>query len=146
MAESDVQGALLAAADTFLTVGTGKLSAGSVSWPNIEFDPAGNAIWAAVHYVPNDPEPITLGELGQDRGTGFLQIDFCVPINTGSVALRAWENAARAYFPAGRTFAQAGQAVRVVSSGMSQLRIVDNWAKKSFTIRYRFEIQRAALP
>lgn len=141
MAISDIEGALFKGVSDFLVANA--LAATSIAWPNVDFDPAGKAIWAQVSHVPNEPAPVTLGDGGQDRGTGFVQVDFNVPWNTGLATLRSWENLARSAFPAGKTFSQNGQFVRVVQSGMGQIRKIDNWARRSFTIRYRFEINRS---
>lgn len=101
MADTDAEKALLIAAETFLEANgfTGK-----ISWENDGFDPSGKTQWASVFFVPNDPEPVTLGVQGSDRQTGFLQIDVNVPQNTGSAAMRDWQNAGRAEFVAGKSY------------------------------------------
>lgn len=145
MADADAQGALLSAAYTFLTTGANALGASDISWPNVAFDSAGKSLWASVHFVPNDPTPVSLGNQGLDRGTGFMQIDLNVPVNTGDVTLRAMENKGRAFFIVGKTFTQSGQAVRVISCGMSPGRIVDNFWRKHLTIAYRTDFTRTSI-
>lgn len=140
MAIADAQGALFTGAKTFLT-GEG-LAAGSIAWPNAKFNPEGKNVWAEIHYVPNPLVPVSAGGEGVDRGTGFLQIGVAVPVNTEDGTLRTWENAAYNFFPPGKTFTQNGQVVQVTSFSGSQIRKVDNWCKKSFTIVYRFDINR----
>ena len=81
MAISDIEGALFKGVSDFLIANT--LTAADIAWPNTDFDPAGKALWAQVSIVPNEPVPVSLGDGGQDRGTGFVQIDFNVPWNTG---------------------------------------------------------------
>jgi len=141
MADSDTIGALMVAANSFLT--DNGLAAEAIAWPNKAFDPAGKALWARVSHVPNAPTVATLGIGGRDRGTGFLQIDLNVPENAGDGTFRDWENYAREYFVAGGTFTRSGQTVRVISCAMSQGRTVDNWFRKSITVVYRSDFTRA---
>jgi len=118
---------------------------GAIKWENAKFDPSGKTKWASVFFVPNEPVPVTLGEQGTDRQTGFLQIDFNVPQDTGTGAMRAWANAARQTFVAGKSFTENGQIVIVMSAGTGPGRNVDNWFRKSVTIAFRTDFQRASL-
>tara|TARA_R110002020_G_scaffold472424_2_gene700439 strand:- start:969 stop:1397 length:429 start_codon:yes stop_codon:yes gene_type:complete len=142
MADTDAEVALLIAAKTFLEANgfTGK-----IGWENDSFEPFGKTQWASVFFVPNQPEPVTLGVQGSDRQTGFLQIDLNVPQDTGSGAMRAWQDAARQDFVAGKTFTEAGQAVVIVSTGWTQGRNVDNWFRKSLTVVFRTDFTRATI-
>lgn len=145
MAISDVEGALFQAASDFLTANG--IVASRIVWPNDNKDPAGMALWAKVSLMPGEVTPITLGDNGIDRGSGILQIDFSQPwgLETAISTFRSLEDAAYSAFPAGKSFSQSGQNVRVVRSEAGQVRKVDNWIRKSFTIRYRFEIQRPSI-
>ena len=142
MADTDAEVALLTAAKTFLEANgfTDK-----ISWENAGFDPTEGTQWAIVFFVPNQPEPVTLGVQGSDRQNGFLQIDLNIPQDTGSGAMRAWQNAARQTFVAGKTFTEAGQAVVIVSAGWTQGRNVDNWFRKSLTVVFRTDLTRAII-
>ncbi len=142
MSDSDAEVALLTAAKTLLDAqGFGAVT----QWENDDFDPSGKTKWASVFFVPNQPEPVTLGQQGDDRQTGFVQIDFNIPQNTGSGQMRPWTNAARQAFVAGKTFTENGQIVRVTSAGVTQGRNVDNWFRKSVTIAFRTDLQRASI-
>lgn len=142
MADTDAEVALLTAAKTFLEA---QGFTGAIQWENTEFDPSGQEKWASIFFVPNTPEPVTMGIQGSDRQTGFLQIDLSVPQNTGAGAMRTWQNAARQLFVAGKTFTEAGQIVRVISAGWTPGRPVDNWFRKSLTIAFRTDFQRATI-
>ncbi|MDC1268154.1 DUF4128 domain-containing protein [Gammaproteobacteria bacterium] len=143
MAESDIQGALFVAAETFLAANG--IATSAVAWPNRDFDPAGLALWAAVHYMPNDPVSVTAGSLGRDEETGLIQIDINVPRNTGDSVFRTFRNASRAYFIPGQTFTQNSQDTIIVSCGMSSIRVVDNWFRVSLSIIYRADFYRALI-
>ena len=146
MAESDTQGAILAAVSDFLTAGSPSIAAADIAWENVHFDPAGLPVWARVSFVPNQPGVVTLGSQGLDRGNGFFQIDMNIPVGTGDATLRAWYELARAYFIAGRVFTQTGQSAIVLSCGETPGRMVDNWFRKSITVFYRSDFQRNSIP
>ena len=113
-----------------------------IAWENALFDPIGRELWASVFYVPNTPEGRTIGFEGADDLNGFVQIDLNVAPNTGDAALMAWEEKARIFFHAGRTFTHGGQSVLVLSCGMSQGQIVENFYRKSITIGFRSQLKR----
>lgn len=143
MADSDTIGALLSAANTFLLAEG--LAASDIQWENQVFDAAGKSTWAAVFVVPNTPQTITLGGQGRDRSNGFMQIDINKPQGVGEGPFRAFENAARAYFIAGKAFTLNSQSAIIISCGMGQGRNIDNWYRKSLTIAYRSDFSRAAI-
>jgi len=140
MADTDVEKALLTAAKSFLDANG---FTGAINWENSIFDPAGKSKWASVFFVPNVPDVLTLGTQGDDRMTGFLQIDLNVPQGTGGGSMRPWLDASRQTFVAGKTFTQSGQKVAVISAGWGQGRNVDNWFRKSLTVAFRSDLQRA---
>lgn len=142
MADSDAEIALITAAKTFLEA---QGFTGAINWENAGFDPAGLTKWASVFFVPNTPEPVTLGVNGDDRQTGFLQIDLSIPQGTGSGVMRAWTDASRQTFVAGKTLTESGQIVRIISAGWTAGRNVDNWYRKSLTVAFRTDLQRATI-
>ncbi len=142
MADSDAEKALLTAAKAFLDA---QGFDGNINWENDGFDPSGNSPWASVFFVPNQPDPVTLGVQGSDRQTGFLQIDFNISQGEGSGKMRTWTNAVRQTFVAGKSFTENGQIVIVSSVGYSAGRNVDNWYRKSVTIAFRTDLQRASI-
>lgn len=102
MADSLVEKTLLTEALSFLG-GLG-FAAEDIASENVSFNPEGKPKWAVAHYMPNIPQPTTIGVGGQDRETGVFQIDFNIPQGKGSGQFRDWIDAARAKFVAGATF------------------------------------------
>jgi hypothetical protein len=76
--------------------------------------------WAALLFVPNTPEVETLGSAGQDKVTGFLQLDFNYVLGTGDIDARADYEAIRAAFKAGTRLTYSSQSVMITSCGRSQ--------------------------
>lgn len=157
MDDSNVKAALIAAAVDFLTEVT-EISTESgtysdlptiplehVAWENVNFDQPTSDTWAAVFYVPNIPEGRTVGAGGFDDINGFMQIDLNIPNGSGDGGLNAWENKARKYFVAGRSFHYSGQKVLAIQSGLSQGRNVDNNFKKSLTVFFKAQLKREIL-
>lgn len=154
MSTVNIEKALIAGAQEFLenassidtaagTVsGLPTLPDDSIGWENSLFEPAEKDPWAAVFFVPNDPEGRTVGQRGYDQQTGFLQIDFNVAPDSGNAVHLSWEDKARIFFHAGRVFSYGGQSVLVVSVGMSQGRHVENFYRKSLTVTFRGQIKR----
>jgi hypothetical protein len=157
MNDSNVKKALISAASDFLTVVTeidtesgtvGSLpiiSAANVSWENRKFEPPVTELWSAVFYVPNNPVGRTVGVGGIDEANGFMQIDFSIPTDSGDEQMNDWEDKARVYFVAGRSFLYAGQNVLVISSGMTQGRVIDNNFRKSLTVFFTAQVKRPIL-
>ena len=150
----NVRKALIAAAKAFLTTGdtlntrfgvkTGQptIDASCIGWENRAFDTANKELWCSVFYRPNLPVSRTIGACGQDQYTGFMQIDFNVPPDTGEEVLMSWEQKARFYFFHGQSFQHGGQNVLVTSSGMSQGRHVENNFRKSLTVAFRADVRK----
>lgn len=61
----------------------GKLKPTNVSLPNKEFEPPVDSLWFGLNILDDEPESIGLYNKTQERYTGFLQIDICVPLNVG---------------------------------------------------------------
>lgn len=143
MADSDIKKALKTVAKSFL-IAQG-FAASSIAYENRVFDPSAVQKWASIFIVPSMPSVVTLGTGGLDRQTGFLQIDFNVPQNTGDGAVNSWGDAARAEFIAGKSYTYGGQPVTVISAGLDAGRNVDSWFRVSFTISYRADLIRATI-
>lgn len=141
MADVNIKKALIEAAKFFLTA-QGIDPTNAVQWENVSFDPVGKHLWASVFYVPNTPEAVTLGAGGQDRTTGFLQIDFNIPQGGGDGPFNDIENAIRAEFIAGKVYTKNGVKVTITQAGLGQGRNVDNWFRKSATIVFRADLPR----
>ena len=109
------------------------------------FTPPNGSFWASVFYLPNQPAARTIGVKGINEINGFIQIDFNVNADSGEGELIDWEQKADMYFHAGRSFTYSGQNVLVISSGMSQGRIVDNFYRKSLTVEFRSQLKRSLI-
>lgn len=157
MTDANVRKALIAAASDFLVAnatistsagdltGLPTIDAANIAWENRNFKAFDKGLWTSVFYVPNRPEIRTIGPGGFDEISGFLQIDFNAPPDSGEKALVEWETKGRAYFHGGRFFVNGGQSVLVVSSGMSEGRIAENFYRKSFTVVFRSHLKRVVL-
>ena len=157
MADSNVKKALIAAASDFLTVTTsidtesGTIAdlpiilPANISWENRKFEPPITELWSSVFYVPNNPTGRTVGVGGIDEANGFIQIDLNIPTDSGDEQMNDWEDKARVYFVAGRSFLYAGQSVLVISSGMTQGRVIDNNYRKSLTVFFTAQVKRPIL-
>tara|TARA_A200000159_G_scaffold162979_1_gene188068 strand:- start:22338 stop:22787 length:450 start_codon:yes stop_codon:yes gene_type:complete len=141
--EKKTQAALIDAAKTFLTEGdTPTLPLASIAWENRIFDDSGKNIWSSFKYTPNQPIARTIGNGGFDDLTGFIQIDFNIPTNSGDYVLREWEDKGREFFTSGTRFENGGHSVLVTSAGMSQGRVVENYFRKSLTVGFKSQLKR----
>jgi hypothetical protein len=157
MNDSNVKKALITAASDFLTVVTeintesGTVSdlpiipAANISWENRTFEAPVTELWAAVFYVPNNPVGRTVGVGGIDEANGFMQIDLSIPTDSGDEQMNDWYDKARLYFVAGRSFLFNTQNVLVISSGMTQGRVIDNNYRKSLTVFFTAQVKRPIL-
>lgn len=117
--------------------------------------------WAAVFVVPSQPGVATLGDTGQDRHDGFLQIDLNYPAGSGDVA--AYDKAdeiARRYIAGTRFQApnlgyamvldferdelsiHAPLKVLIRSCGIAPPRDVEIWSRTSMTIYWSAWVSR----
>ena len=157
MSDSNVKKALINSALDFLTVVTdintesGTVSslpiipAANIAWENRKFEPPVSDLWSSVFYVPNNPDGRTIGVGGIDEENGFMQIDFSIPTQSGDESLNDWYDKARIFFVAGRSFQYATQNVLVISSGMTQGRVIDNYFRKSLTVFFKAQVKRTIL-
>jgi hypothetical protein len=119
--------------------------ASKTRWENRNFDPTGFPEWAGFTFVSAEPFVVTLGQGGDDRVTGFVQIDLNTPQNSGDGALDVWVDAFRQAFPAGKPVAYGGSVAFVLNTGVNSGTMFDNWFRKSITITYRADLPRALI-
>ena len=145
--DSNVRGALIDAAQRFLTTGENTVDADAIAWENRTSNASESAsLWVSVFYVPNQPESRTIGLCGRDRVTGFLQIDFNAAQGQGEQELNAWENEGREFFAHGNRFSLENVSVLVTASGMLQGRHVDNHFRRSFQVDFQADLIRKTTP
>lgn len=99
-----------------------------------DFSPPASAPWARVLNVPADKFVRSLGDSGQDNVTGFFQMDFFVPENTGTAGLHGYADTALDYFKNGRRFTYGGQGVKVRRSSLTPIRRDQSSASYGITI------------
>ena len=72
-----------------------------VAFPNEAFTRPEDGYWYELHMIPSVPEQIELGTTGRSRWTGIMQINICVPKDSGTRAINARFNAIAALFRSG---------------------------------------------
>ena len=142
--DSNIEGALMIAAKEFLTEGISPVYAveTAIAWENVKSSAVDFENWSSFFYRPNAPIGATVGRDGIDTQTGFIQIDFNVPTDSGISYLRTWEDKARIFFAAGNNFEHRGYHVTITETGMGQGRIVDNHFRRSLTVNFRAQLKR----
>ncbi|MGI0119688.1 phage tail terminator-like protein [Zooshikella sp. RANM57] len=91
------------------------------AYDNRSFEPEGGQPWAQVFINNNMPDPVTLGDKGENEHTGFLQIDINYPINAGDGDALEKADEITNYFHIGRPFNFEEQSIFIKSSGVNRL-------------------------
>tara|TARA_R110000744_G_scaffold17537_6_gene47444 strand:- start:2283 stop:2741 length:459 start_codon:yes stop_codon:yes gene_type:complete len=151
MSSIQVRRALVDAAENFFAVdsigaltGLPTLDAELVAWENRFFDKGDNPLWASVFYIPNVPSPYSVSKGGLDLLSGYIQIDFNVPLDSGEETMIAWESKAKSFFVPADNLVFEGQGVILTEAGISAGRQVENHYRKSFTVAFRSYLQRTS--
>ena len=131
----DIDGALFGG---YLAMGLGLATAEE----NVKFDPPESADWAAVLIVPAGSGPISLGAAGIDEHTGFMQIDFHVPLRTGRAQLIAYGQAVRDEFIVGKGYTHNGQNVEITRVERSGIDTSEKWARLVMSVFFRAQTIR----
>lgn len=87
---------------------------------NIDFEPQANTPWCEFRFVPNQPEPRTLGDTGEDEFTGVVNVILNYPQNSGIGETMEKADQLKAHFKPGKVFTDDGQSVRVTRCGLSR--------------------------
>ena len=142
MSISNVRKALTSAAkDVLDTIGF----SGATAWENARFDPSDLPKWAKVTFVSVQPFVTTLGAGGDDRVTGYLQVDLNVPQDSSVGDLDSWIESLRAEFVAGKGYPYGGTVTTIINAGPNAGSVFDNWYRKSVTITYRADLPRSII-
>lgn len=107
-------------------------SVGKTAFENQPYDPKGNEKWYAFHFMPNEPDIVTLGLDGQDMFTGIAQIDLHVPLGSGKDTFAEFLAIIRAAFTPSVPLIYESTIVNIRSCGQ----IPGGQAKNS----YRFSV------
>jgi|TARA_R110000744_G_scaffold33341_2_gene77781 hypothetical protein len=118
---------------------------GKIKWENRDFDPTGSPEWAGFQFVSAEPFVVTLGQGGDDRLTGYVQIDLNTTQDSGDGAMDVWIDAFRQQFPAGKPLTYGNSSALVLNTGVNSGTMFDNWFRKSITITYRADLPRALI-
>ncbi len=97
-------------------------------------------LWLKFNIARGNTLPVTLGLMGDDNHTGFMQLDINVPYGTGSGQAVQLAAKVKQFYRAGKRF---GPAV-VASSSVSSGRFVGSWYRVSVTVFYYSRIARLA--
>lgn len=135
MSLADVQYALIdLVSDTLEEIPT--------AYENVKFTPPASSKWARVFFMPNLPSVETLGEVGEDKVDGIVQVDLNYPMDSGDGAARDDFETFRGVFYAGSRPTKDSQQAVVLSCGRSSGRPVDGWYRVSITITWYALIPR----
>lgn len=135
MSFTDIDGALIAAyQDIGLDLET--------AYDNMHFNPPRGCHWAQVSVVPATSGPVTGFDMGRDLHTGFMQIDFNVPLNEGTADLRDYAQQVYEHFTAGKGFTRNSQTVLIVRCERTNARRVDDWMRLTMTVFFEAETIR----
>lgn len=99
-----------------------------------DFQPPFSGNWARVKNFPAAVDVDSLGDGGFDNLTGFFQVDFFVPENSGTATLHELAGGIIAKFKNGARFYHSGQEVKVRRSQLSPIRRDDSLASYVITI------------
>ena len=119
------------------------------AYENAKFDldklPEGNEVWNKVAVISGESEPVTLGELGEDRYKGILQIDINAPTNKGTEGILNIVASLRSYFPVGKGFSYGGDTAVIESFSLTPGRVVDGYYRITAEVEFRADITRPAI-
>lgn len=70
----------------------------TVAFPNVTFTKPDDGYWYELFFIPARPVVIELGSEARSRWVGILQINVCVPKNTGTIPLNdRYDNIAKLF-------------------------------------------------
>lgn len=87
-----------------------------------DFRPPASGAWARVLTAPATRTVATLGDGGEDKISGFFQIDVFFPENIGTAPVLRTMDTIHNYFHPGRRFVYDGQEVRIRRTSLTPAR------------------------
>lgn len=114
------------------------------AYENADFTPPSGAMWARYTLMPTSIAPDTLGDAGQDRFEGYMQLDLFAPENTGTRQMNELADTVRKQLYSGRRFAMEGQdvAIRKVEIGSRSRADVTSSVQMPIFVYFRAWITR----
>lgn len=88
-----------------------------VAWPNISYEPTGEATFLSPNFIPDDTTQVGLGASGKDETNGIYQIDVIYPAGSGRSAI---PDSIADHFKRGTVMSYNGVNVRVRSVSIAQ--------------------------
>lgn len=85
-----------------------------------DYEPQTNTAWCEFRFIPNEPEPRTLGDQGEDEFTGVVNVVLNYPLNSGIGETMEKADEIKAVFKPGQSFTHSGQSVIVTRCGLSR--------------------------
>lgn len=120
----------------------GFFSDANTRWENSTFTPPNATPWAAVSYIPAQPDVATLGDDGEDEVRGIFQIDLNYPVNSGTQASEQKADSIAQLFKAGERFTYSGQQVVIRSCGRSASYVADSWWRTNISVSFYARMNR----
>ncbi len=114
-----------------------------LSFENVAYEPPSGEAWAKIYFMPTDPIVATLGDEGQDRVDGLVQIDLNFPLNQGTADIGEMATRIRNLFTVGSRPAYCGQEVVIKACGRSQGREVNGFYRISVSVYFYAHINRS---
>lgn len=85
-----------------------------------DFEPQTDTPWCEFRFIPNEPEPRTLGDQGEDEFTGVVNVILNYPLNSGIGETMEKADEIKTVFKPGTSFSYSGQSVQVSRSGLQR--------------------------
>lgn len=132
MSLRDINAALVSA---YQSIGLGL----PTSYEGRSFTAPSGQPWARVQNFPAKKFVHSLGVNGDDKVTGFFQIDLFVPKDDGTGRLLGFVDSVLSHFENGRRFSYNGREVRITNSSLSPIRKDPSTADNYFNISVYWE-------
>jgi len=101
---------------------------------NIDHDTNTDQPFLSAFLLPAQPEQIGLGDNGTDRHTGIYQIDINYKTHRGVMNHMVIADSINSVFKSGANLVWDDVCVRVESTGITPIRILNGWAVMSVSI------------
>jgi hypothetical protein len=109
----------------------------TVAYPNVDFSPPSTGYLRATHF-PNETTQVTLGDTGQNRHTGFLQVSVMWPNGTGDIIPLDIAGEVIARFKRGTVISKGGLSIRIINPPTISPALQDDpFTQYPITIRYQ---------
>lgn len=116
------------------------VSASSVAWPNVNFDPTTGTRWYRATIIPGIPTAPELSTSSRNRHIGIFQIDIFDPVGNGDgLAIEEGERIV-ACFKRGTTLTESGVVVMIEKAYLSTPIEEEEWYHVPVMIQFRANV------